>query len=125
MPAVTSRQRCYLALCRILRPLDDAQRQAALEELRSQIGLPLQIRPTHRLLDEEQLRRLAASERISVGAHCITHPVLSQLSSQRQEQEIFGSRAELERILGKRVAAFAYPFGGKADFNRTSGALVR
>ena len=124
-PAATGRQRSYLGLCALLRSLDDPARQAALEALRVQLGRPAGVRQENRMLDPDQLRRLAASAQIVIGAHAVTHPVLAQLSPGRQEEEIAGSRRELERLLGKPVTAFAYPYGGRGDFDATSRRLVR
>jgi peptidoglycan/xylan/chitin deacetylase (PgdA/CDA1 family) len=47
---------------------------------------------------------------IECGAHTLTHPQLDTLWPGRARAEIAGSRAELERVVG-RVGAFAYPHG--------------
>jgi peptidoglycan/xylan/chitin deacetylase (PgdA/CDA1 family) len=69
-----------------------------------------------RAMTWEQLRDVdrAGSE---VGAHSISHPRLTSLALNAAIQEINGSKAEIEKHLGRRVTAFCYPNGGRADFN--------
>ena len=40
-----------------------------------------------------------------------THPDLTGLSEADLEDEVCGSRDDLERIVGRKVACFAYPYG--------------
>jgi peptidoglycan/xylan/chitin deacetylase (PgdA/CDA1 family) len=48
---------------------------------------------------------------MSIGAHSLSHPVLSEQSAAQVETEITGSRKILTDVLGQPVRAFAYPFG--------------
>ena len=81
---------------------------------------PLGFPPT-RLLDREQL--LAWSRQgIEFGAHTRTHADLTRLSAHELDQEVGGSRKELEDILGQPARTFAYPFG---HFNDTVVNRVR
>ncbi|MBC7964288.1 MAG: polysaccharide deacetylase family protein [Fuerstia sp.] len=63
----------------------------------------------------EQLCRLKA-EGMTIGAHSRTHPNLALLSSQSLADELWGSKEDLEAMLGTSVNYLAYP-GGR--FNRT------
>jgi peptidoglycan/xylan/chitin deacetylase (PgdA/CDA1 family) len=56
-----------------------------------------------------QVAEVAAAG-IECGAHTLTHPQLDTLPRARARAEIAGSRAELQRAVG-RVGAFAYPHG--------------
>jgi len=47
------------------------------------------------------------------GAHTQSHPFLSRVSLDQAEAEIVGSQKIVEEVIGKPVAAFAFP-GGKA-----------
>lgn len=49
-----------------------------------------------------------------VGAHTVTHPMLSLVAVQEAVAEITGSKRMLEQRLGTPVTSFAYPYG-KAD----------
>jgi peptidoglycan/xylan/chitin deacetylase (PgdA/CDA1 family) len=48
---------------------------------------------------------------IEIGAHSRTHPDLRASSDAALDDEITGSRSELEDLLGREVDTFAYPFG--------------
>jgi peptidoglycan/xylan/chitin deacetylase (PgdA/CDA1 family) len=52
-----------------------------------------------------------ASAGMTIGAHTLSHPMLSQLPPELAYAEISESRLRLESVLKKRVWAFAYPFG--------------
>jgi len=62
------------------------------------------------LMSAEQLRALPA-DKIEVGAHTRTHPLLPELSAEALDGEVAGSRADLAGLLGAPPAAFAYPHG--------------
>jgi peptidoglycan/xylan/chitin deacetylase (PgdA/CDA1 family) len=62
------------------------------------------------LLTAPELRELASAG-MSIGAHTLSHPVLSQASPETAFAEISGSKSRLESVLNKTVWAFAYPFG--------------
>lgn len=62
------------------------------------------------LMTAAELRQLAVAG-MTIGAHTLSHPVLSQLPIQLAQAEISGSKARLESLLQERVWALAYPFG--------------
>lgn len=58
----------------------------------------------------------AAECDISIGAHTISHRILSGLSNSELEKEIAESKNKIEQRLGKRVISFAYPIGKKQHY---------
>jgi peptidoglycan/xylan/chitin deacetylase (PgdA/CDA1 family) len=70
------------------------------------------------------LRSLAA-EGVHVAAHSRTHPVLPRVAPERLEEELVGSRRDLEHELGGAAfpTVFAYPAGRHDDGTRA--ALAR
>ncbi len=66
----------------------------------------------------ENVRRLAADDLITIGAHSQNHPILSRLEPARLEEEIVGSKRDLEEITGVSISEFAYPNGRWRDINR-------
>ena len=48
---------------------------------------------------------------VTIGAHSRTHADLRACSPSELEREVRGSKEDLEDLLGKRVASFAYPTG--------------
>lgn len=77
-----------------------------------------------RLLNVHELRQLAQSG-MTIGAHTMSHPVLSQCTGMDSKWEIEESRVELERVLGQTVWAFAYPFGNPATMGEREVRLVQ
>lgn len=69
---------------------------------------------TYRCLGAEGIRQWA-ERGIEFGAHSRTHPHLGGLPESQLEEEIAGSRRDLEAILGTKVLSFAYPFGEYDD----------
>jgi peptidoglycan/xylan/chitin deacetylase (PgdA/CDA1 family) len=124
MPTRSARQRAYLTLCGLLKPLDHDERERAIESLRATFGIEPGVRDSHRLMDESQLQRLADVPRITIGGHTVHHLMLSQHSLQLQEQEITLGKLDLERALGRQLSVFAYPYGGPDDFSADSKVIA-
>ena len=99
----------YRQLFDDLRRAPVASRDTILARLRAGDGLDSPAR--HPLLERDEIAKLDASPAIEVGAHTMTHPVLSALRPSQQFEEIAASRAGLEVILGRPPTSFAYPFG--------------
>lgn len=51
---------------------------------------------------------------LEVGAHSRSHPDLTQVSEAQLPDEIAGSKADIERQLGRKIHAFCYP-GGRCN----------
>ena len=77
-----------------------------------------------RLLNIAELRRLAESG-MSIGAHTMSHPVLSLCSEDEARREIQSSKIDLERALGRPVWAFAYPYGNPSTMGERELRLAR
>ncbi len=76
-------------------------------------------------LTPEELRRLAAEESVAIGAHTVDHVRLQGRPHDEQRATIVDSHAELEDLLGRPVAHFAYPFGRRDDFDDATVDAVR
>jgi peptidoglycan/xylan/chitin deacetylase (PgdA/CDA1 family) len=59
---------------------------------------------------------------VEFGSHTKTHAPLTTVSRERAVEELRGSRAALERLLGEPVRVLCYPFGKQ---NRATRALAR
>jgi peptidoglycan/xylan/chitin deacetylase (PgdA/CDA1 family) len=82
----------------------------ALRELKPDSGGPA------RALSWKQVREMEAAG-IEMGAHSVTHPILSMLSPDGQESEISDSRRRIEQETGKAPTCFAMPNGSARDFD--------
>jgi peptidoglycan/xylan/chitin deacetylase (PgdA/CDA1 family) len=66
------------------------------------------------ILSAEDIRAWA-TRGIEFGAHGSTHCDLTLVEPDRLRQEVVGGRDELAELLGRPVAAFAYPYGRYND----------
>jgi peptidoglycan/xylan/chitin deacetylase (PgdA/CDA1 family) len=77
-----------------------------------------------RLLTISELKQLADSG-MTIGAHTLTHPILSLCSEGEARREICESKKILEQAIGRRVWAFAYPYGNRATIGQRELHLAR
>jgi len=101
-------------------PLEERQRRA--EELGAETARSL---PFDLMMTAEQVRHLCASD-MEIGAHTVTHPILTQLNSERANSEIRDSKRRLEAITGNSVTLFAYPNGKPGrDYRQAHVGMVK
>ena len=60
-----------------------------------------------------------------IGAHTVSHAILSSLDPARQRDELARSRETLEDELGHRVDVMAYPVGSRDAFNTETESALR
>lgn len=75
-----------------------------------------------RALREDEIGVLVRGGLVEIGAHTVSHPLLTTLSVERQIEEIENGRAILERLTAQRIRMFAYPYG---DYDSGVIGLVR
>ena len=77
------------------------------------------------MLTPETLRTLT-QHRIEIGAHTVSHPILTSLDPDSARYEIEECKRHLEEITGSPVRFFAYPNGKiGSDFDARHVAMVR
>jgi peptidoglycan/xylan/chitin deacetylase (PgdA/CDA1 family) len=76
-------------------------------------------------LTPDDLRQLAASGIVTIGAHTVDHARLRDRSAGEQQETIIGSKRDLEQSIGRAVSHFAYPFGRRDDFDDRAVEAVR
>ena len=107
LASTEARRSAVSAVLTGIKHLEPARRQAAANAIAAAAGAPalpnLMMRP-------EQVRSLRALG-MDVGAHTVTHPILTRLSRNAALDEMRTSKLELEHILGEPVRLFAYPNG--------------
>jgi peptidoglycan/xylan/chitin deacetylase (PgdA/CDA1 family) len=104
----TQRHALHQALFQEVQPLQHATRSRVLDAVREAAGL----RPsTHDSLTADEVSRLVEGGLIEVGAHTVTHPILTGLSPDCRREEIRSGKQHLEELVGRPVESFAYPNG--------------
>jgi peptidoglycan/xylan/chitin deacetylase (PgdA/CDA1 family) len=94
----------------------EERRRALLDTLRAACPSPAWepwMLDRYRLMGRDDVRALPAV--VEIGSHSRTHPILSRISDERARDEIFGSRAALEALLGRPVVSFCYPDGDHCE----------
>lgn len=74
-------------------------------------GIDWQALARREALSIEQLRRLAASPLVTIGAHGERHINLARASAEEAKRDMIASRRRLEELIDEEVVHFAYPFG--------------
>jgi len=105
------RRMFHRALYRFLLPLNAEEQTQAMKAIRSWSRVSA-IETTDRAMTHEELIRIVNHGLIEIGAHTRSHSMLPQLSLEQQRHEIVSSKRDLEKLLNKPVAGFAYPNGG-------------
>lgn len=63
----------------------------------------------------DELKTLAASDRIEIGTHSATHPYMSKLNKSRISLELSTSKSLIEKASGRKVELFRPPYGDYSD----------
>jgi peptidoglycan/xylan/chitin deacetylase (PgdA/CDA1 family) len=110
----------WWTLVKKLSQFDEPGRREILEQIREQLGASAEwisqyiddpvLRRRFLMLSAPELRQLAAAG-MCIGAHTLSHPMLSQAPEELAWSEIFESRRNLEQALDRVIWALAYPFG--------------
>lgn len=120
-----ARARAYRGIHPAMKRAPTPARDALLARLRDWSGLGHHPRASHRSLRLDELKALAASPLVTIGAHTISHPMLSSRSREDQKREIVESRRTLEGMIGKPIDVFSFPFGDYPDYNEDTLSVCR
>lgn len=102
--------------------LPPKERDAVIERLSTMAG---QSMGPELMLTRDMLLNLDRNG-IDIGAHTVSHPILTSLDDATALTEIVTGKEQLEAILGKAVRLFAYPNGKVGlDFDERHVAMVR
>jgi peptidoglycan/xylan/chitin deacetylase (PgdA/CDA1 family) len=95
------------------------------QELVERLDRRVAARDNGPMLTDDMIRSMAR-QGIEIGAHTISHPILSRLDDESASFEIAESKRQLEAITGKPVRYFAYPNGKPGiDFHDRHMAMAR
>ena len=79
----------------------------------------------HTFMSWNDLHVIANDPLMSIGAHTVTHPHLTNVSIDDVQNEMRSSKQTIEEKLGRSIATFAYPFGLERDFSPVIIDLAR
>jgi len=114
----------WWSLVKNLSQYDLNRRRALLGRIRVQLGLSERWDVEYRedaalsqrflVLSRSELHQLAGAG-MCIGAHTLSHPMVSQSSPEEAWREISESKHKLEQALGQKIWALAYPFGDSSS----------
>ncbi len=120
-PPPTKRAVLFYKIWQQLRPLTHVAQQQYLEQVREIVDSPTLTRPGYRTMSAKELKHLAASNLVTIGAHTVHHPALAYHPAGYQENEILQNRNLLREITGAEINLLSYPFG---NFNNETTKIV-
>jgi peptidoglycan/xylan/chitin deacetylase (PgdA/CDA1 family) len=104
--------------------LAEVDARKALDELVENLGGGTHDREKNAFLRWDEVDALRGLG-FRLGAHTVSHPILSRLSLDRARAEVIESKRAIEARCGIVPRAFAYPNGGEADYTPEVVELVR
>ncbi len=109
---------------RRLSEIPDEVRQRVLDRLAERAAVPRGDGLGDTFLAPDHLRAMRAAG-MAIGAHSRTHPHLDRLPVEHHDDEVGGSRQDLEQVLGEPVPHFAWPNpSGGGTVNETARAAA-
>jgi len=118
------RLNAYDELCEILRSDQFEDIQQSIHDLLEWAGMESTGRLSHRILNHEQLIKLAESRFIEIGSHSVTHTRLTVLTPEGQRWEIKESKKQLETIIKRPIRFISYPYGTVTDFSQDTAKII-
>jgi len=108
----------------VLRAMDDATRDEWVDRLADRLKVECRYEDPRLMLTWHDVRAMHPHG-IAFGAHTASHAILSRLSDGKIAQEILESTRSIEKNLGAAPTSFAYPNGGRDDFNESCKLALR
>ncbi len=129
-----SPQAQWRPLIRTLSRFAEQQREQLLRELRTQLGISETwdseysqneaLRSRFFVLNAAETRELVSAG-VTIGAHTMSHPMLSKMPEELASSEMAQVRARLEASAGVPVWAIAYPFGDDEAVGPREGIIAK
>lgn len=127
LASTAARHHAKSVVCDALKRLPTPQRLQHIRTLasRTETGVLSEHRQMFAGMRWEDVRRIDTGGLIEFGAHTVNHAILSQTSEEAMRREILDSQRIIAEQLDHAVEHFAYPNGGRADYNEAVLAVVR
>jgi peptidoglycan/xylan/chitin deacetylase (PgdA/CDA1 family) len=109
------RQAALAPIWEAMRRVNEDERQKAMADIRSVITDRSHNVDRGRTMTRDEVRTLVSDGLVTIGAHTVTHPMLTTLGSEACLNEMAQSRAACEALVGAEVTGFAYPYGAFDD----------
>lgn len=111
------KENTFIALRTIIMSAKNTEYIQYLKEIFEPYGIDIFKNSKGGVLSWEQIKLLSLDPLVTIGAHTITHPVLSKLTYNGAKYEILESKNKIESCIKQKVAHFAYPYGTRNEIN--------
>jgi peptidoglycan/xylan/chitin deacetylase (PgdA/CDA1 family) len=118
-----ARELAVVTLHRLLKKKPDVEKRSVVEHVIANYGNDSV--GERIMMNWEEVSALADSGLVTIGAHTISHPILSRVSESQARYEIIEGKHLIEQKLGQAVDYFAYPNGQPEDIGLDVVALVK
>lgn len=121
------KRECILRLNRQMKSILDRDRPKAMSVLATslEVGHGEDPLPDLPMMSWEHVRSLRDSGVFTIGAHTVSHPILSRCEPDVQKSEMETSKRRIEAETGIPCRFFAYPNGQYTDFTEETRALAQ
>jgi peptidoglycan/xylan/chitin deacetylase (PgdA/CDA1 family) len=106
-----------------MKKMPDTDRRAVEKYVLNVLGDP--VGNERIMLCWHEIREMQQSGLITIGAHTLTHPILTQISKDSALEEIRDCKKYIEKEIGSSVDFFAYPNGRAVDFDNAIIEMVK
>lgn len=118
------RSRAFRILSDSIGSGDETASVARLDEAARAAGIdPLTI-PGDLVMDELELKAIAAHPLVTLGAHTVSHRAMGRLNATELARELDESAAYVEHLTGTRPTTFAYPYGDQRSVTTETARAV-
>jgi peptidoglycan/xylan/chitin deacetylase (PgdA/CDA1 family) len=115
----TGRQLAYLEFWQLLRDASAIERDGAMERFRFASNVAAAA-PSDLPMTAGEVAELTRDGLVHVGAHTVTHPMLTLLAPEERRREIVEGKRRCEDLVNCPVTGFAYPHGAENEACRNA-----
>lgn len=117
------REQAVVALHRLLKQQSDSVKRDVVGHVVSTYGGNVAVERV--MMSWDEVMQLAKNDLFTIGAHTVSHPILSRVSHDQAVHEIADCKQLLEANIGQPIDFFAYPNGGKEDIGNEIISIVK
>lgn len=110
------REQANIKVAEALKLKPDDKRRELMEEIFEALKVNGNYQKSRMMLNWDEVQKMA-EDRITIGSHSHTHPILSRMPVQKAKEDILNSKKIIEENLGIKVKHFAFPNGRAEDFS--------
>lgn len=122
---VPEKYQLYHLLERWLRTLAPQELTVAIHDLCTRYAADLPALSRAASMDWDDVTRLAADPRVTIGTATVNHPILRNMSDAAALRDISMGRAVTRAALGRDSTHFSYPFGDAESFDPRHVAMTK